>query len=349
MVSKTDDIPATVPARSPGDIANEQNGNQDSRETTKATLKDPCACEHSTDTAVMNGGGAHEHTVEVESKQDGDTDGGEDSNEQEVIVIQDTGFTVKIQAPGTEPFDLQVSPQEMVQEIHQVLMDREDTCHRTCFSLQLDGNVLDNFAELKSIEGLQEGSQLKVVEEPYTVREARIHVRHIRDLLKSLDPSDAYNGVDCNSLSFLSIFTDGDLGDSGKRKKKGNELEQIDCTPPEHILPGSKDRPLVPLQPPNKDLKPMQCLKVLTMSGWNPPPGNRKMHGDLMYLYMVTAEERHVSVTASTRGFYLNQSTTYTFNPKPANPSFLSHSLVELLSQLSPAFKKNFTALQKKR
>uniref|UniRef100_A0A4W6DN04 Clustered mitochondria protein homolog n=1 Tax=Lates calcarifer TaxID=8187 RepID=A0A4W6DN04_LATCA len=299
---------------------------------------------HSADTAMVNGDGAHEHTEEAETKQDGtaEADGGEESNEQEVIVIQDTGFTVKIQAPGTEPFDLQVSPQEMVQEIHQVLMDREDTCHRTCFSLQLDGNVLDNFAELKSIEGLQEGSLLKVVEEPYTVREARIHVRHIRDLLKSLDPSDAYNGVDCNSLSFLSIFTDGDLGDSGKRKKKGNELEQIDCTPPEHILPGSKERPLVPLQPQNKDWKPMQCLKVLTMSGWNPPPGNRKMHGDLMYLYIVTVEERHVSVTASTRGFYLNQSTTYTFNPKPANPSFLSHSLVELLSQISPAFKKNF-------
>uniref|UniRef100_A0AAQ5YAR5 Clustered mitochondria protein homolog n=1 Tax=Amphiprion ocellaris TaxID=80972 RepID=A0AAQ5YAR5_AMPOC len=311
----------------------------------------PCSERNSADTAMVNGDGAHEHTEEAESKQDrnGEADGGEESNEQEVIVIQDTGFTVKIQAPGTELFDLQVSPQEMVQEIHQVLMDREDTCHRTCFSLQLDGNVLDNFAELKSIEGVQEGSLLKVVEEPYTVREARIHVRHIRDLLKSLDPSDAYNGVDCNSLSFLSIFTDGDLGDSGERKKKGSELEQIDCTPPEHILPGSKERPLVPLQPQNKDWKPMQCLKVLTMSGWNPPPGNRKMHGDLMYLYIVTVEERHVSVTASTRGFYLNQSTTYTFNPKPANPSFLSHSLVELLSQISPAFKKNFTALQKKR
>uniref|UniRef100_A0AAR2JB65 Clustered mitochondria protein homolog n=1 Tax=Pygocentrus nattereri TaxID=42514 RepID=A0AAR2JB65_PYGNA len=307
--------------------------------------------EHSASAVVMNGDAGHDQAEEAESKQDssGDADPGDDGNEQEVIVIQDTGFTVKIQAPGTEPFDLQVSPQEMVQEIHQVLMDREDTCHRTCFSLQLDGNVLDNFAELKSIEGLQEGSLLKVVEEPYTVREARIHVRHIRDLLKSLDPSDAYNGVDCNSLSFLSVFTDGDLGDSGKRKKKGSELEQIDCTPPEHILPGSKERPLVPLQPQNKDWKPLQCLKVLTMSGWNPPPGNRKMHGDLMYLSVVTVEERNVSITASTRGFYLNQSTTYTFNPKPANPSFLSHSLVELLSQISPAFKKNFTALQKKR
>ncbi|KAE8295352.1 Clustered mitochondria protein-like protein [Larimichthys crocea] len=277
MVSKTDDIPASVPNCNPVDLADEAgDGAQDGRETSKTSLKESCGCGHSADTAM--------------------------------------GFTVKIQAPGTEPFDLQVSPQEMVQEIHQVLMDREDTCHRTCFSLQLDGNVLDNFAELKSIEGLQEGSLLKVVEEPYTVREARIHVRHIRDLLKSLDPSDAYNGVDCNSLSFLSIFTDGDLGDS--------------------------ERPLVPLQPQNKDWKPMQCLKVLTMSGWNPPPGNRKMHGDLMYLYIVTVEERHVSLTASTRGFYLNQSTTYTFNPKPANPSFLSHSLVELLSQISPCLQE---------
>ncbi|XP_051934663.1 clustered mitochondria protein homolog isoform X3 [Hippocampus zosterae] len=351
MVSKTDDTQASEPGCRPADVAVSEAGHgaQDAHESSRAHLKDSHGCGEQ-NTVMLNGGGANDHMDELESKdRQSDINGGDDSNEQEVIVIQDTGFTVKIQAPGAEPFDLQVSPQEMVQEIHQVLIDREDTCHRTCFSLQLDGNVLANFSELKSIEGLQEGSLLKVVEEPYTVREARIHVRHIRDLLKSLDPSDAYNGVDCNSLSFLSIFTDGDLGDSGKRKKKGSELEQIDCTPPEHILPGSKERPLIPLQPQNKDWKPMQCLKVLTMSGWNPPPGNRKMHGDLMYLYIVTVEERHVSVTASTRGFYLNQSTTYTFSPKPANPSFLSHSLVELLSQISPAFKKNFTALQKKR
>ncbi|ETE69328.1 hypothetical protein L345_04868 [Ophiophagus hannah] len=295
----------------------------------------------------MNGDSLHENGKE-ETRQN-DHEDPNHTDDQEVIVIQDTGFTVKVHAPAVEPFPLQVSPQEMVQEIHQVLMDREDTCHRTCFSLQLDGNVLDNFAELKTIEGLQEDSVLKVVEEPYTVREARIHVRHVRDLLKSLDPSDAFNGVDCNSLSFLSVFTDGDLGESGKRKKKGTELEQIDCTPPEHILPGSKERPLCPLQPQNRDWKPLQCLKVLTMSGWNPPPGNRKMHGDLMYLYVITVEDRHVSITASTRGFYLNQSTAYNFNPKPANPSFLSHSLVELLNQISPTFKRNFAALQKKR
>ena len=44
---------------------------------------------------------------------------------------------------------------ELVQEIHQLLMDREDTCHRTCFSLHLSDQTLDNFAELKTIEGLK--------------------------------------------------------------------------------------------------------------------------------------------------------------------------------------------------
>lgn len=60
----------------------------------------------------MNGDAGHDQAEEADSKQDSsaDADLAEDANEQEVIVIQDTGFTVKIQAPGTEPFDLQVIP-----------------------------------------------------------------------------------------------------------------------------------------------------------------------------------------------------------------------------------------------
>jgi protein TIF31 len=63
-------------------------------------------------------------------------------------------------------FDLfeKATTMELVQELHQTLMDREDTCHRTCFSLQFDGVTLDNFTELKNIEGLKDGSVLKVVE-----------------------------------------------------------------------------------------------------------------------------------------------------------------------------------------
>src|SRR5690606_5031208 len=108
------------------------------------------------------------------------------------------------------------STMEAVQEIHHLLMDREETCSRTCFSLVYEGQRLDRFAELKSVPNLKEGSVLKVVEDPYTVREARIHLRHIRDLLRSLDQSDAYNGLECRSLTFLNTF--GDIIDIKKQK-----------------------------------------------------------------------------------------------------------------------------------
>ncbi|GLV34583.1 clueless [Carabus blaptoides fortunei] len=274
----------------------------------------------------------------------GDDTSEDKKEEQEVVFIQDLGFTVKIVSPGAEPFDIQVSSMELVQEIHQLLMDREDSCHRTCFSLQLEGNTLDNFAELKNVEGLKDGSVIKVVEEPYTMREARIHVRHVRDLLKSLDPADAYNGVECSSLSFLNVVTQGDI-----LEKKKSRPESVDCTPPDYIMPGMKDRPLMPLQPQIKELKGPQCIKVLTTSGWNPPPGYRKLHGDLMYLYVVTLEDKHYHISACARGFYVNQSSEESFNPKSATPSHLCHSLIEMLSQISPAFKRNFATLQKKR
>ena len=85
-------------------------------------------------------------------------------NENELILIQDNAFIVKICVPGLDLFDLQVTSMELVQEIHQMLMDKEETCHRTCFSLQLDGVTLDNFSELKTIEGLKEGSIIKLVD-----------------------------------------------------------------------------------------------------------------------------------------------------------------------------------------
>lgn len=155
----------------------------------------------------MNGHSTEEAAKTTEAVKDLNGTTVEDADSLEIV--QDVGFSIQILSPGVEPLAIQVSSMELVQEIHQLLMDREDTCHRTCFSLQLDGVTLDNFAELKNIEGLKEGSVVKVVEEPYTMREARIHVRHVRDLLKSMDPADAYNGVDCSSLTFLHTITQG--------------------------------------------------------------------------------------------------------------------------------------------
>ena len=121
------------------------------------------------------------------------------------------------------------------------------------------------------------------------------------------------------------------------------------------LFKGSSERPLLPLHIAHtgsnliNSKDKLACLKVLTTSAWNPPPGQRRMHGDLMYIFVITLEDKRVHITASSRGFYVNQTTEEVFNPKPVAQAHLSHSLVDLLSQISPGFKRNFAQLQKKR
>ena len=53
-----------------------------------------------------------------------------------------------------------------------------------------------------------------------------------------------------------------------------------------------------------------------------------------MYIFVITLEDKRVHITASSRGFYVNQTTEEVFNPKPVAQAHLSHSLVDLLSQI---------------
>ena len=64
--------------------------------------------------------GEKEKNKDKESKDENTSEGEKDKdkesgNEQEVVFIQDMGFTVKIVSPGAEPFDIQVSSMELVQ------------------------------------------------------------------------------------------------------------------------------------------------------------------------------------------------------------------------------------------
>ncbi len=138
------------------------------------------------------------------------------NEESDLCLVQDSVYTVKIQVPNMEPFDLQVTSMELVQEIHQMLMDKEETCHRTCFSLQLNNQVLDNFSELKNFEECKEGAVIKLVEEPYTVREVRVHVRHVNELIHSMDVIDNFNATNCNSLSYVNDLTNNEINRESK-------------------------------------------------------------------------------------------------------------------------------------
>ena len=247
-------------------------------------------------------------------------------------------------------------------------MEREDTCHRTCFSLQLDGVTIDNFQELKSFPELKENSVLKVVDEPYTTREARLHVQHLKSLLATFDPTPAYQGQECASLTHVTSVIGPELFEGGKNGKlaSGSSLQpdgtltpsNADHTPPSYLVPGTNVDPPIMHVFLNKDdsTSPSSCVKSIQYSSWNPPSSNRKLHGDLLYLEIKTLEDKDYCVTCCPRGFYVNQSTISSFNWKPASgiggrPG-VHHpvpTLVDLLNQVSPLFRRNFTQLLRKR
>ena len=86
----------------------------------------------------------------------------------------------------------------------------------------------------------------------------------------------------------------------------------------------------------------VDSVRNVSFSGWNPPPGNRALQGDLSYLEITTAEGLQAHVTANQEGFYLNQSTSSVFNPERAETHYKSLTLVELLRKISPSFQSKW-------
>lgn len=376
------------------------------------------------------------------------TNGDSKISENEVAENDDSNLaglpdilTLEIQSPTT-PFNtndtktlkIQVSPQEIVQELHSILQaEYSETCHRTCFSLFFNGERLDAYAEIGQIPDLQNESVLQVVEEPYNLKEARSHIKHVRQLIRTLDNYDAMHGHEMQSFSFMNVADNlpEDLIQSmleeqemqqksaeasspaqnkkngGNRKKRNKKLKKpenaksnlngsgdaqpekneeldenlanqqinqniveltqlldvqnllggVDCSPPEYARipePGTngKEQSLTHYFPERNKVSSYysatEFIKQLALSSWNPPPRNRQLVGDLLYVEITTCENKKFTVTCSRRGWFVNNCSSNKFDPL-ANGTSIYHSLVTLLINSSNKFKTAFGQMKVRR
>jgi protein TIF31 len=119
---------------------------------------------------------------------------------------------------------------------------------------------------------------MSLILEPYNIREARLHVRHLINICRCLDIFDAVNGLECASFSCLPNVINS--SDDIKKILKSGELRinDADCVPPEYVLPGAKDIPFKPLivLPPDS-VNGLCAFKSVALSPFNPPSGPRKL------------------------------------------------------------------------
>ncbi|KAG0305797.1 Intracellular distribution of mitochondria [Dissophora globulifera] len=228
------------------------------------------------------------------------------------------------------------SPREAIQDVRQSIVESTETCIHSCFSLAFNGTKLNDFMELGDVEGITPDNN-------YTEREARIHVNRLRDLLAGPAKLNV-NAVGIDpAMSFLSTV-------SGHVEETPVDNSTYEAPPTTVFskLDLNASAALSDFVPKGLERTPVQCVKSIALSGWNPPPHNLRLRGDLMYLIVTTLEGETVQITSTATGFHVNKSTSNHFEPTPRQDSKAAsdHSLIVLLEKISPMFATNFKKLQ---
>lgn len=240
-----------------------------------------------------------------------------------------------------------VSTQEQVQDLRQSIMETPGALQYSCFHLEHKGERINDYVELSEIHGFAAGSGLKLVEDPYTEKEARMHLVRIRDIIGAAgNRVDTLHGISAG----LSLHdTISPWRDPAAPSVPTDRKANASPSGAPHALAGySIDTPpsMRTIIPTNQEQSP-KTVKSLGVSAWNPPPSFLRQQGHLLYLQLTTNEGEQYQITSHISGFFVNKSSNSKFDPFPRPPpkNAAAHSLLSLISLLSQSFSKSFETL----
>ncbi|PTB75460.1 hypothetical protein M440DRAFT_1402976 [Trichoderma longibrachiatum ATCC 18648] len=282
---------------------------------------------HAVDETPDNAMAAPEKAV-TEGEADADADAAAEAILNLTIVLPD---------PEAEKLHIMVSSQEQVHEVRQSIIDLPAAFQYTCFHLEFQGQKINDYIPLAEIPDLGTEPEFRLVPDPYTEKEARIHLVRIRELIGAAgNRSDAAHGI----LPGLSLYES--VTKKVSAETEGSEGQPLAKDYDFQATPSITGLVPEPLEPAPK------TVKMLALSSWNPPPCHLQQRGHLLYLVVTTNEGEQFQVTAHVSGFFVNKSSNAKFDPfpRPAPKGQSSHSLLKLIELLSPSFSSSFESLQ---
>ena len=241
-----------------------------------------------------------------------------------------------------------VSTQEQVQDLRQTIMESRESFQHSCFHLEHEGGRINDFVELSEVEGFGLGSELKLVEDPYTEKESRMHLLRTREIIGAVtDKSDPLYGISAG-LSLHDTICPW-TGSEGPSPTNGAAMS-TSVTGDPHALDDFEfdSNPILRTIAPSPQEQPPRTIKSLGVSAWNPPPPFLRQQGHLLYLQLTTNEGEQHHITSHLSGFFVNKSSNSKFDPfpRPTPKGLHAHSLLSLISELSASFRKSFDSLQ---
>lgn len=240
-----------------------------------------------------------------------------------------------------------VSTQEQVQDLRQSIMESPGTFQYSCFHLEYNGERINDHVELSEVKGFAPGSELKLVEDPYTEKEARMHLIRVRDIIGAAgNRVDTLHGISAGLSLHDTVSPWKDPAATSAPTDKPANASPSGATHPlaDYTLDGP---PSMRVIIPTDQEPPLKTIKSLGVSAWNPPPLFLRQKGHLLYLQLTTNEGEQYQITSHISGFFVNKSSNSRFDPFPRPPpkNAAAHSLFSLISILSQSFSKSFDAL----
>ncbi|CAM9801152.1 unnamed protein product, partial [Discosporangium mesarthrocarpum] len=83
-------------------------------------------------------------------------------------------------------------------------------------------------------------------------------------------------------------------------------------------------------------------IRGVSISGWNPPPPQRRMVGDLLYVEVFMMDGPSVHITCTPEGFFINRTEGDIFDPTPSDNACHSHEFLTCLLSYSGSFAKSW-------
>ncbi|KAG8072136.1 hypothetical protein GUJ93_ZPchr0006g40761 [Zizania palustris] len=245
-------------------------------------------------------------------------------------------YPVSVETQSGEKLELQLSPGDSVIDVKQFLLDAPETCFYTCYDLILhtkDGSTheLEDYNEISEIADITAGGcSLEMVAGIYDERSIRSHLRRVRELLSlsSLHVSLS------TSLALQQESAQGkSAGTADSGKTANQELDGL------NFMDDSTGTLINLLSSAPAEIK---CVASIIFSSFNPPPSYRRLHGDLIYVDVMTLEGNKYCITGSSKSFYVNSSNGNILDPRPSKQAQEDSTLVGLLQKISAKFKKGF-------
>ncbi|MCJ1474915.1 Intracellular distribution of mitochondria [Lambiella insularis] len=259
--------------------------------------------------------------------------------------IADPVFQISVKLPH-KPYKIKimVSFQEQVQDVRQSIVELPDTFQYSCFHLEHNGVRVNDFVELSEVKDLVPDAEMELVEDPYTEREARMHMIRVRDLIGAAgNRIDTLHGISAGLSLHDTIVMSEAISQNGKKLSAASSETSHALAGYDFDAPASTQT----IVPPMQD-SPPKTVKSVSVSPWNPPPHYLRQKGHLLYLQLTTNEGEQFQITSHISGFFVNKSSNSKFDPFPRQqPKNVSaHSLLILIEKLSPSFAASFTSLQ---